>query len=69
MTQWLNKFLDSLSEFIAHRKGLLPLLGTFLIVINFALQFFPLGWITETNLFLHAGLILALIGFLLSFAL
>jgi hypothetical protein len=69
MMQWLNKFLDKLSDFIAHRKGLIPSLGIILIIFNFILQFVPLGWITQTNLLLHLGLILALIGFMLSWAL
>jgi hypothetical protein len=54
---------------VAHRKGLIPLLGVGLILLNLLFQFFPLGWITETNLFLHIGLILVLIGFMLSWAL
>lgn len=64
----LNKFIDKSSEFIAHRKGLLPMIGINLIFINFILQFVHLGWITETNLLLHVGLILALLGFVLSWA-
>ncbi len=70
MSAWLNKFLDRLSEFLAHRKGLLPLLGLVLIIANFVVQFFPnTGWIVDTNFLLHIGIILAILGFLLAWAL
>ena len=62
-------FWIEFSEFLAARKGLLPLIGLLLVVINFILQFFTMGWIAESNLFLHLGLILAIIGFLLAWAL
>jgi hypothetical protein len=67
--QKLSRFLDRISEFLAARKGLLPLIGLLLVVINFILQFFSIGWIAESNLLLHLGLILAIIGFLLAWAL
>ena len=67
---WLNQLLDTLSDYFAQRKGLLPMLGLLLVVINFILQFFPgLGWVSTSNLFLHLGLILAIFGILLSWAL
>jgi hypothetical protein len=69
MLKWLNRMLDKLSEGLAHRKGLLPLIGTLLIVLNFILQFFPLGWISQTNLFLHLGLVIAIFGLILAWAL
>jgi hypothetical protein len=66
----MSKLLDWLSEFLAHRKGLLPLIGMALIILNFILQFLlPPGWITGTNLFLHLGLIVALLGLMLAWAL
>jgi hypothetical protein len=65
----LNQFLDVLSNYFAHRKGLLPILGIGLIILNFILQFLHLGWITDTNLFLHLGIILAIIGIMLAWAL
>lgn len=66
----LNRFLDSLSNFFAARKGLLPIVGLVLIVINFALQFFPqAGWVAGSNLFLHLGVAIALVGVLLAWAL
>lgn len=69
MFQWMNKKLDDLSEYLAPRKGLLPLIGIGLIVLNYILQFLPVGWLASTNLFLHLGLIVAILGLLLAWAL
>ena len=70
MIQRFNRALDTLSEFLAHRKGLLPILGILLILCNAILQFFPgLGWLVQSNLFLHIGVIIAILGILLSWAL
>jgi hypothetical protein len=69
MLQWMNDTLDKLSAYLAPRKGLLPLIGILLIVINFFLQFLPLGWVRDTNLFLHLGLVIAIFGLLLAWAL
>jgi hypothetical protein len=65
-----NQIIDRISDFLAQRKGLLPILGIILIVINWMLQFIPAsGWIASTNLLLHIGIILAILGFLLAWAL
>jgi hypothetical protein len=66
MLQAISRFLDRFSEFYAHRKGLLPLVGIALILLNFFLQAFPAGWISQSDLFLHLGVILAILGFLLA---
>ncbi len=66
----MSKLLDWLSEFLAHRKGLLPLIGIVLIIINLIFQFILPGWgITTSNLFLHIGLIVAIFGLMLAWAL
>jgi len=66
----ISKFLDKMSEYLAHRKGLLPLLGILLILLNFVMQFIlPDGFLATTNLFLHFGLIIAIIGLMLAWAL
>lgn len=66
----MSKFLDFMSEYIAHRKGLLPLIGLGLILINLLLQFIiPGSFLASTNLFLHVGLIVAIFGLMLSWAL
>ncbi|MBA4379680.1 MAG: hypothetical protein C0393_03160, partial [Anaerolinea sp.] len=64
--QWLNTLLDKLSEFLAHCKGLLPLLGILLILANLILQFLPPGWLAQSNLLLHIGVILAILGMMLA---
>ncbi len=69
MFQWLNKMVDKLSEFLAPRKGLLPLIGLFLIAANLVLQFLPVGWVRESNLLLHLGLLIAIFGLMLAWAL
>jgi hypothetical protein len=69
MVQKFSTFLDRFSEFYAHRKGLLPLLGMLLIALNFALQLFASGWLIQTNCFLHLGIVLAILGFMIARAL
>jgi len=69
MLERLSNLLDRLSEFIAPRKGLLPMAGLVLVLVNFILQLFPEGWAAQTNCFLHLGLILAIVGFMLARAL
>ena len=70
MINWLSQFLDHTSEYLARRKGLLPLIGIGLIILNFVIvSIFSGGFLVETNLFLHLGLIVALIGLMLAWAL
>jgi hypothetical protein len=68
MDQWLNRLLDKLSNYLAPRKGLLPLLGILLIAANYLVQFIP-GWFGSSNLLLHLGLIIAIFGLMLAWAL
>jgi hypothetical protein len=66
----LNALVDFLSEFFATRKGLLILVGIILVLCNALLQFFPdIGWLGTSNLLLHLGIVIALIGVLLAWAL
>jgi hypothetical protein len=70
MIKVISRIIDQLSEFLASRKGLLPMLGIFLIICNAILQFLPIqGWIVETDLLLHLGIVIALLGFLVAWAL
>jgi hypothetical protein len=70
MINWFSKFLDRASEFLAHRKGLLPLVGILLVILNFLLNLFPgVGWFATSHLLLHLGVIIAILGFLLAQAL
>lgn len=66
----ISKLLDTLSNYLAHRKGLLPIIGILLILINLILQFiFPGSFLAGTNLFLHIGMIIAVFGLMLAWAL
>lgn len=70
MRERLNRLLDSSSNFFAHRKGLIPLIGIILVVLNYIFQFIPgLGWVAHSNLMLHLGVVIAIFGFLLAWAL
>jgi hypothetical protein len=66
----MSKLIDVLSEYLARRKGLLPLIGIVLIVLNLGLQIIVPGmWLASSNLFLHFGLIIAILGLMLAWAL
>lgn len=66
----MSKLLDQMSEYLAHRKGLLPIIGLSLIFLNLLIQFvIPGTFLATTNLFLHIGLIVAIFGLMLSWAL
>ena len=66
----MSKFLDHLSEFLAHRKGLLPIIGIILIVLDLIIQFvLPGNLLATSNLFLHIGSIIAIFGLMLAWAL
>ncbi|RPJ23049.1 MAG: hypothetical protein EHM33_22015 [Chloroflexi bacterium] len=69
--KWLSRLVDNASNYFAHRKGLLPLIGIVLVIINFILPFiFGLdNVITASNLFLHLGVITAIFGLMLAWAL
>ena len=69
--KWLSRLIDNASNYFAHRKGLLPLLGILLVIINYILPFFfgLDNLITGSNLFLHLGVIVAIFGMMLAWAL
>lgn len=69
MFRWLNKALDKLSNYLAPRKGLLPLIGILLVIANYVVQFFVPGWFGSSNLLLHLGVVIAIFGIMLAWAL
>lgn len=70
MSEKFNQMIDRLSEFLAQRKGLLPLLGIVLVIANGILQFVPAsGWVGSSDILLHLGIIIAIFGILIAWAL
>ena len=69
--KWLSRLIDNASNYFAHRKGFLPLLGILLVIINYILPFiFGLdNLVTASNLFLHLGVVIAIFGMMLAWAL
>lgn len=67
MDERINELVERINGFLVRKPGALPLVGLGLIVVNFVLQLFPgpEAWIARSNLFLHIGLILSLVGLLL----
>ncbi len=65
--------LNRVSDYLARNKGLPVFLGVLLVILNYTAQFFvhvPIfGFIANTNLLLHLGIIIALLGILLGDAL
>lgn len=62
----LNRLIDYLSEQIARRRGLPVLMGIGLVILNFIFQFIPgLRVLTTSNLLLHLGVVVGLVGILL----
>ena len=64
--------LDRLSRFLARVRGLPIILGMCLVILNFVFQFFDggvMGFLADTNLLLHLGVVLGLLGVLLAEAL
>lgn len=66
----ISRLLDTLSNYLAHRKGLLPIIGIVFILLNLLLTFIiPGSFLVTTNLFLHLGLVIAIFGLMLAWAL
>ena len=65
--------IDRISEYLAHNKAMPVFVGVLLVILNYALQFLVhvpgIGFIASTNLLLHLGIILGLLGILLGDAL
>lgn len=67
---YLNRLLDAAADFFSQRKGLLPIVGILLVIINAVLQFIPGGGILiDANILLHIGVIVAIFGIMLAWAL
>ena len=63
----MSLILDAIGQFLAHRKGLLPLLGLLLVLGNLLLRMLaPQAWLSATDLLLHVGILVAILGLLLA---
>ncbi|NPA26097.1 MAG: hypothetical protein GXO36_00635 [Chloroflexi bacterium] len=70
----INRWTDQLGEFLAYRKGLLPMIGLLLIGLDGLISVLGLllGWqggLFAAHCFLGLGAFLAILGFLLAWAL
>jgi hypothetical protein len=67
---FFSKLLDDLSEYLANRKGLLPLIGAGLVILNLILDLvLPHSFFSRTDILLQLGVVAAILGFLLARAL
>jgi hypothetical protein len=64
-----SKFLSSLSNYFANRKGLLLFAAILLVVLNFVFGLFMDNWVTQLNLFLHLGVVVGFLGVMVAWAL
>jgi hypothetical protein len=73
MNDFLNKLLKIVGEFLADRKGLPVLVGVGLMILSLIFNLLPpwplIGWLADTDLFLHLGGIIGLLGILIGDAL
>jgi ABC-type amino acid transport system permease subunit len=68
----LSKILDGISDYVSAHRGVPVLIGVLLVVLNYLLLVIPgiqLGFVETTNLLLHVGVIVGLLGVLLGDAL
>jgi hypothetical protein len=68
----LSKIIDRISDYVSEHRGVPVLIGVLLVVLNYVLLIIPgvqLGFVETTNLLLHIGVIVGLIGVLLGDAL
>lgn len=67
MDERINSLIERINDFMVERPGITPMVGLLLIMLNFLLQIYPgpEAWIAASNLFLHLGLILSVVGLLL----
>ena len=65
--------IDRMSNYLAQNKALPVFVGIALVILNYVLQFLVhvpvIGAIVSTNLLLHLGIIVGLVGILLGDAL
>ncbi len=68
----ISKLLDRISDYIANHRGAPVFLAVILVVLNYVLRIIPgaqLGFVESTDLLLHLGIVIGLLGVLLGDAL
>jgi hypothetical protein len=58
--------LTKASAFLARYKGLPTMVAILLVALNFVVYFLHWGWISESHLLLHLGIIIGFLGLLLA---
>ena len=69
---WVSRLLDGISDYVSGHRGVPVLIGVLLVILNYLLRLIPetqLGFIESTDLLLHLGVIVGLLGVLLGDAL
>ena len=62
--------LDRLLEFLERWRGLPAVIGVLLVILNFIVSFIPgATWLTWHNWLLHLGIVVSVIGLLVTEAL
>ncbi|MBN1874441.1 MAG: hypothetical protein JXA33_09445 [Anaerolineae bacterium] len=73
LNKLLNDWLKVISDHLARHKGLPVLIAVGLVMVGLLLNLLPawpvIGWLAETELFLHLGVIVGLLGILIGDAL
>jgi hypothetical protein len=54
------------SAFLARYKGLPTMVAILLVILNFGVSLLHWGWISDSNLLLHLGIIIGFLGLLLA---
>ncbi len=66
-------WIKATSNYLAQNKGMPVVLGVLLVILNYILQFLAglpvLDFLAHTNLLLHLGIVLGLLGILIGDAL
>ncbi|CAG0936149.1 hypothetical protein TFLX_05015 [Thermoflexales bacterium] len=69
---WVSRLLDGVSDYVSGHRGVPVLIGVLLVLLNYLLRLLPetqLGFIESTDLLLHLGVVVGLVGILLGDAL
>ena len=64
----INAIIERLNDFLARWPGILPIVGLLFVALNFILKIYPgpgSGWFVDSDLLLHLGIIITIIGMLL----